>query len=114
MLKKIYVTWIIRCFSKAKPIESHRVGDLIHFNYLLEHGVIWFNSENKMELDFAKLPKVLEELLAETIDIQLSRSPLKAKEWIDKYTKWEDLQIYVADMLQKLGIKNYIEIKAHF
>lgn len=114
MLKKIYVTWIIRCFSKAKPIESHRVGDLIHFNYLLEHGVIWFNSENKMELDFAKLPKVLEDLLAETIEIQLSKSPQKAKEWIDKYTKWEDLQIYVADTLQNLGIKNYIEIKAHF
>ena len=114
MLKKVYVTWIIRCFSKAKPIESHRVGDLIHFNYLLEHGVIWFNSENKMELDFAKLPKVLEDLLAETIEIQLSKSPQKAKEWIDKYTKWEDLQIYVADTLQNLGIKNYIEIKAHF
>lgn len=115
MLKKIYTTWVImRSLSKAKPIESHRVGDLIHFNYLLKHGAINVNSERKIDIDFAKLPKVVNKLLEETIDIQLSRSPQKAKEWIDTYTKWEDLHIYIANTLQSLGVKNYIEIKASF
>ena len=113
-LKKIYTTWVIRCLSKAKPIESHRVGDLIHFNFLLEKGAIRINSDRKLEVDFAKMPQAVSKLLDETIEIQLSRSPQKAKAWIDKYTKWEDLQIYIADTLQSLGVKNYIEIEAYF
>lgn len=114
MLKKVYTTWIIRCFAKAQPVESHRVGDLIHFNFLLEHGAISFNSDRKLEIDFTKLPQAMHRILQETIEIQLSRSPQKAKAWIDKYTKWEDLQQYIAQTLQNLGVKNYIEIKAHF
>ena len=115
MLKKIYTTWIImRSLSKSKPIESHRVGDLIHFNYLLEHGVIIFNSERKINIDFDKLPEVINRLLTETIEVQLSRSPQVAKTWIDKYTKWNDLHIYIADTLQSLGVKNYIEIRTYF
>ena len=115
MLKKIYTTWVImRSLSKAKPIESHRVGDLIHFNFLLEHGAIRINDDRKIEIDFAKMPSVVSKLLEETVEVQLSRSPEKAKAWIDRYTKWEDLHIYIAETLQKLGVKNYIEIEAHF
>ena len=113
-LKKIYTTWVIRFLSKAKPIESHRVGDLIHFNFLLEKGAIRINSDRKLEVDFEKMPQAVSKLLDETIEIQLSRSPQKAKAWIDKYTKWEDLQIYIANTLQSLGVKNYIEIEAYF
>lgn len=114
MLKKIYTTWIIRSLSKSKPVESHRVADLIHINYLLKHGAITFNSENKIEIYFDKLPKVINKLLEETIEVQLSRSPNFAKRWIDKYTLWEDLHIYIAQTLQNLGVKNYIEIEAKF
>lgn len=115
MLKKIYTTWVImRSLSKAKPIESHRVGDLIHFNYLLEHGAISINADRKIEIDFEKMPVVVNKLLEETIEVQLSRSPEKAKAWIDRYTKWEDLHKYIAETLQSLGVKNYIEIEAHF
>ena len=38
----------------------------------------------------------------------------KAKAWIEKYTKWEDIHIYIANTLQSLGVKNYIEIRTHF
>ena len=114
MLKKIYTTWVIRSLSKSKPVESHRVADLIHINYLLKHGAITFNSENKIEIYFDKLPKVINKLLEETIEVQLSRSPNFAKRWIDKYTLWEDLHIYIAQTLQNLGVKNYIEIEAKF
>ncbi len=115
MLKKIYTTWVLmRCLNKAQPIESHRVGDLIHFNFMLEHGAIRINADRKIEIDFAKLPRVIDKLLEETIEVQLSRSPQKAKAWIDKYTKWEEINRYIADTLQSLGVKNYIEIRTHF
>ena len=95
-------------------IQPHRVGDLIHFNYLLEHGAISFNADNKLEIDFEKLPKVMNKILEETIEVQLSKSPDKAKSFIDKYSAWSDIHRYIADTLVKIGIKPYIEIKAYF
>ncbi len=116
MLKEIYTTWIVRIFLKAKPqlIQPHRLGDLIHFNYLLNHGAIRFNSENKLEIDFAKLPDVMNKILAETIEVQLSKSAQKAKEFIDKYSDWSDIHQYIAKTLQELGLRPYIEIISHF
>ncbi len=114
MLKKIYTTWVVRILVKSKPIESHRVADLIHFNYLMEKKAIYLNSDNKIEIDFNQMPLALKSLLKETIEVQLSRSAEIAKEWIDKYTKWEDVQIYIAEVIQSLGVKNYIEIESSF
>ena len=115
-LKEVYTTWIIRMYLKSRPqmIQPHRVGDLIHFNYLLEHGAISFNADNKLEIDFEKLPKVMNKILEETIEVQLSKSPDKAKSFIDKYSAWSDIHRYIADTLVKIGIKPYIEIKAYF
>ncbi len=115
-LKEVYTTWIVRIFLKAKPqlIQPHRMGDLIHFNYLLEHGAIRFNGDNKLEIDFAKLPEVMNKILAETIEVQLSKSAAKAKEFIDKYTEWKDIHNYIAKTLQEIGIKPYIEIRTYF
>lgn len=115
-LKEIYTTWIIRMFLKSRPqlIQPHRVGDLIHFNYLLEHDAISFNAENKLEINFEKLPEVMNRILDETIVIQLSKSPEKAKSFIDKYSTWGDIHQYIADTLVEIGIKPYIEIRTYF
>lgn len=115
-LKEIYTTWIIRIFLKAKPqlIQPHRVGDLIHFNWLLEHGAIRFNADNKLEIDFDKLPEAMNKILDETILVQLSKSPEKAKNFIDKYSEWKDIHRYIAKTLVEIGIKPYIEIRKHF
>lgn len=114
-LKEIYTTWIVRLLLKAKPqlIQPHRVGDLIHFNFLLEHGAIRFNSEQKLEINFAKMDEVMHKILRETIDVQLSKSPQRAKEFIDRWSEWGELSEYIASTLQKLGIKPYKEIRIH-
>ena len=65
-LKEIYVTWIVRLLLKSRPqlIQPHRVGDLIHFNFLRQNGVILFNADRKLEIDFTfaepttKVPRV--------------------------------------------------------
>ncbi len=115
-LKEIYTTWIVRIFLKAKPqlIQPHRVGDLIHFNWLLEHGAIRFNAVNKLEIDFDKLPEAMNRILDETILVQLSKSPEQAKNFIDKYSEWGDIHQYIAKTLVEIGIKPYIEIRKHF
>lgn len=115
MLKKIYTTWVVkRLFLKAQPVEVHRVAELIHFNYLLENGVLLFDTENKLHIDFDKFHSVCWNLLKETIELQLSKSPEKAKEFIDKHTHWGEKSKHIAEIQQKIGFKNYIELEISF
>ena len=115
MLKKIYVTWVMRLLLKAKPqhIQPHRIGDLIHFNYLLKHGAISMTADNKVKFDFAKMPEVMNKILEETIAVQLSKSPTTAKEFIDANSEWNNLHDYIAKTLQSLGIKPYKDIRTY-
>ncbi len=114
-LHKVYVTWIMRLLLKAKPqqIQPHRMGDLIHFNYLLRHGAITFNADNKISIDFAIMPKVMNKILEETIAVQLSKSPKKAQQFIEENTEWGKLHEYIADTLIKIGVKPYKDIRTY-
>lgn len=113
-LKEVYTTWIVRLLLKAKSEEPHRLGDLIHFNFLLEHGAIEFDADRKLVIHFDKMPEVMHKILAETIEIQLSKSPEKAKAFIDKYTSWGDIHRYIAGVHKELGLKPYKEIRMYF
>lgn len=115
MLKKIYTTWVVkRLFLKAQPVEVHRVAELIHFNYLLDRGAFSFDAEHKVHINFDKFHQAAYDLLEETIALQLSKSPVKAKEFIDKYTEWGEHSQYIAKVQQEIGIRNYIELVAYF
>lgn len=115
VLKKVYVTWVMRLLLKAKPqtIQPHRVGDLIHFNYLLKHGAIKMTSDNKITFDLDRMPEVMQQILTETIEVQLSKSSKCAKEFIDENTEWNELHDYIAQTIQKLGIKPYKDIRTY-
>ncbi len=114
-LRKVYVTWIVRLLLKAKPKmeHPHRMGDLIHFNYLLRHQAITVTTENKIRVDFAKMPDVMRQILQETIEVQLSRSPQKALQFIENNTEWEHLHEFIAQTLQKIGVKPYKDIRTY-
>lgn len=113
-LKQVYTSWIVRMLPKARPLEPHRVGDLIQLNYLLEHQGVSFNDENKLVIHFDKLNEIMQQLLEEIISLQLSKSPEKAKAFIDRYSTWGDIQQHIADVQMSLGVKPYIEIRSHF
>lgn len=115
MLHKVYVTWIVRMLLKAKPQQSHphRVGDLIHFNYLLKHNAVTINSDNKICIDFVKMPQVMNKILGETITVQLSKSPKQAQQFIEENSDWNQLHEYIAETLQKIGIKPYKDIRTY-
>lgn len=115
MLKKIYTTWVaFRLFLKAQPLEAHRVGELIHFNFLLDRGAFYFDAENKLKIDFDKFHDVVFAMLAETVEVQLSKSSEKAKAFIDKYTNWGKYSRHIAEVQKELGVRNYIWIEDHF
>ena len=65
-------------------------------------------------IHFDRLPEVMHKILEETIEIQLSKSPEKAKTFIDKYTSWGEIHEHIAGVHKKLGLKPYKEIRMHF
>ena len=114
-LKKIYTTWVVkRLFLKAQPVEVHRVAELIHFNYLLDRGVFSFDAEHKVHIWFEKFHQASYDLLEETIALQLSKSPEKAKKFIEKYSTWGEHSQYIAKIQQEIGVRNYIELVSYF
>lgn len=114
-LKKIYTTWVVyRLFLKAQPLEAHRVGELIHFNFMHDNGAFYFDENHKLHINFEKFHDVVYAMLEETIAVQLSKSSQKAKEFIDRYTTWGKDSQHIAEVQKELGVKNYIVIKDFF
>ena len=116
-LRKIYTTWVVyRLFMKAKPVfvMPHRMADLMQFNYLLENRAISFDENDKLHINFEIFGLVMNKLLEETIAVQLSKSPAKAKEFVDRYTTWSKYSAKIAALHEELGLKPYIEIKSYF
>ncbi len=116
-LKKVYLTHVVSgFFLKAEPNLSlpHRVGDLMQFNYALQHDAISFDDNGKLAIDFERFAGVMSQLLEETIAIQLSKSPEKAKSFVDQYAVWGEHSRRIADIQTQLGIKPYKRIKMHF
>lgn len=117
MLKSIYTTWIIRRhFMVAFPQdkEAHRVADLIEYNYLNDHGAFYFDEGRKLHIDFERMKDVCKQLLADTVKVQLSKSPQTAEDFINKWSAWGEIQQYIADFKKNLGVRPYIEIVSSF
>jgi len=116
-LKQIYTTWAFRLLLRAKPIfptETYKIIDLIEFNAMLKSGAISFDENKLMHIDFDKIAPTAYELLTKVIDIQLSKSPQKARQYITENTEWNELHEYIADTHKKLGLKKYKNIVSYF
>jgi hypothetical protein len=117
-LKEIYTTWITRrlllCSKPIFPTETYKIVDLIEFNTLLENQAIYFDENKLLHINFDKVSPSIYNLLEKVIDIQLSKSPKKAKQHIDRYTTWNNLHEYIAQTQQKLGVKKYKNIVSYF
>ncbi len=116
-LKEIYTTWIFRLLLRAKPVfptETYKIVDLIEFNTLLNHGAITFDEQNLLHIDFNKISPAMYELLSKVIAIQLSKSPQKARQYIEENTTWTQLHEHIAETHKKLGLKKYKNIVSFF
>ena len=86
----------------------------MQFNYLLENGAISFDKNDKLHINFEVFGKVMNKFLEETIAVQLSKSPQKAKTFVDRLTNWGEYSVKIAALHEELGLKPYIEIKSYF
>lgn len=116
-LKKIYTSWISkRLLLAAKPIfptETYKIVDLIEFNTLLKAGAIYFDDDKLLHIEFEKVSPAIYSLLVKVVDIQLSKSPEKARKYIEENTEWNELHEYIAATQKKLGLKKYKNIVSY-
>lgn len=115
-LKQVYTTWAFRLLLRAKPIfptETYKIIDLIEFNTMLKHKAIFFDENKLMHIDFDKVSPAAYEMLTKVIDIQLSKSPEKARQYIEENTTWNELNKYIASTHKKLGLKKYKNIVSY-
>lgn len=116
-LKKIYTTWIVKrhlLLAYPEDQEAHRVADLIEYNYLLDYGAIYFDQDKKLHINFDKTIDASKKLLEDIIKVQLSKSSICAKEYINRWSEWGDMAVYISDFKKKLGVKPYIRIISCF
>lgn len=116
-LQQIYTTWVVkRHLMNAFPSsgEAHRVADLIEYNYLMAHKAISFDEDKKLHINFELMPTVCKKMLEDIIDVQLSKSPETARQYVEKWNSWGELAQYVSDFKLKLGIKPYIKLVTYF
>lgn len=116
-LKEVYLSnTVSRLFLSAEPRleHPHRVAELMQFNYMLEKGIISFDVEGRMVLDFENYAKVLQDLLSEVVEIQLSKSPDKASKFIGKYSTWGKYSKKIEKFIKELGVKPYKIIHEYF
>ena len=116
-LKKVYVSYICgRMLLNARPhmMLPHRMGELIQFNYLCQNGIIKETENGKITIDLENINRVLNQLLKETIEIQLSRSVKTAADFVEKYANWSALSAKIAAIKQEIGVKPYKRIIRRF
>ena len=86
----------------------------IEYNFLHEYGAFWFDENKKLHIDFAKMQTGSRALLTEAIKVQLSKSPEVAKAFVERWSKWDEMNQYIADFKKNLGVKPYIDIVSYF
>ena len=112
-LKEIYTTWAVRSLLHAQPIfptQTHRIATLIEFNIMLRNKAIFFDENKLMHIDFKKVAPTAYDMLTKIIDVQLSKSPQKARKYVEENTAWTELNEHIAATHKKLGVKKYKNI----
>ena len=113
---KIAMTWALKQTPQKKPPadQSHRLRELIQFNYFKEHGAIDFELGDTLKIHPEKFSAVATQMLTEVIQLQLDGDADKAGDFVKQYTQWNDTLQYAVDEQSKLNPKRYLRVEQPF
>lgn len=116
-LYEVFLTFVVKgLFLLAVPAYSHphRIAELIIFNRMIKDGVVSFDNDKKLQMDFDKVTLSMRELLKEVVSVQLSKSPSKADVFIKENSVWGKESKRIASFREGLGVKPYKILNSHF
>jgi hypothetical protein len=88
----VYASGILRVLQRNRPRrdQPYNTMQLMQWNWFLAHGVLRFDPlTQRMQIDYAKYPGAVKELLAEVLRIQAAGDPVRAEAFVTEWTKWD-------------------------
>ena len=100
--KAIIITAIVDTFLKVKPTlsQAHRVRTVMQNYYLFKRGA-YDIKDGKIHVNFDKVVKAANEMLAEIIRVQLDNDINKAEKYVTENFVWTEEMQLIGDKLQK-------------
>ena len=102
MKKSIIITAVVDTFLKVKPTlsQAHRVRTVMQNYYLFKRGG-YDIKEGKIHVNFDKVVKAANEMLAEIVRVQLDDDINKAEKYVNENFVWTEEMQLIGDKLQK-------------
>jgi len=102
MKKSIIITAVVDTFLKVKPTlsQAHRVRTVMQNYYLFKRGA-YDIKEGKIHVNFDKVVKAANEMLAEIVRVQLDDDINKAEKYVNENFVWTEEMQLIGDKLQK-------------
>ena len=97
--EEIITSWLVAYLYPAANFKTaHSKRNIMQHNMFFESGAIKLDNSGRMIINFNRVTERAYKMLCDTIDIQLSGNPEKARKYIEKYAVW-------TPQLQTLGQK---------
>ena len=86
-LPEYYASYVADIFRSVRfgVAEAHAQGEMMEFNYLLEHGAIRRQPSGRYALRYEIMPVQLEALAKELLEMEASGDRARAEAWFKKY-----------------------------
>lgn len=87
--QELITSWLIAyLYPGANFSRAHAKRNIMQHNMLFECGAIRLDSSNRLVIDFDAVVARGKKMLRDVIDIQLSKNPEMARQYIEKYAVW--------------------------
>ncbi|MEI7475762.1 MAG: hypothetical protein WCK67_13390 [bacterium] len=100
---------------KPAPQAAHRVMELMIMNHLFKDNAIELSKDQKLKINPEKVVESSKKIMKEVIEIQLSEDPQVAKNYIEKWSEWDNSPVKIlAEKNAKLKPTTYVILDQSF
>jgi hypothetical protein len=105
-LQAVRASGILRTLQDQRPRKDqpYQVMQLAQFNWYLYQGLLTFDAEHRLRIDFTRYAKTVEGLLREVMALQRAGDPAKADAFFARWTTWtEDRHEALGQRMREAG-----------
>ena len=103
--EKIIVTYAVDNMLKSKPeiTQAHRVRSVMQNYYFIKDGAIKISPDGFLTVDIEKMTKTARKMLAEIIEVQMSKDFPKGEKYVLDNFIWTDEMEIISQKLKKIS-----------
>ncbi len=91
-LRAVQASGILRTLQNNRPRrdQPYQTMQLAQLNFFLDRGLVIADDGARLSVDYARYPRVVRDLLAEVMELQLAGDPAAAEAFFTRWTAWDD------------------------